>query len=197
MSNGHDQGGAPPPAESAGAGPPEEGSAPPDEPYPPGHGYPPPAEGQAPPQGGYGPPQGYPPPGYPPPQGYPPQQGYPPAQGYPPPGYGAPVPPPNNTLAVVSMVSGIVGLTFLPLLGSIVGVITGHIARSQIKNSEGREGGEGMATAGLVTGYIGIAFWGLMLVVGLLLLGWFIEEGPEFIEKIENLTPTPDSTLAP
>ena len=171
MTNGQDESGQPPYSDPSGQ---------PQHPQP-SQGYPPPGQGYPPP--GYGPPpQGYPPPGYPPPQGYPPPS------------------PPNNTLAIVSMVSGIAGLTVIPFLASIVAVITGHIAKGQLRRAEGREGGDGMATAGLITGYIGIAFWGLMFLVGLLVLGWFIEEGPEWIEKIEELTsptPTPDFTSSP
>ena len=180
MTNGQDEGGQQPPYSDP--------SGQPQQPYPQQQGYPPPQ--------GYGPPPGQgAPPGYgSPPQGYPPQ-GYPPQQGY-----GPSPAPPNNTLAVVSMVSGIAGLTVIPFLASIVAVITGHLAKGQIRRSEGREGGDGMATAGLVTGYIGIAFWGFMILIGILLLGWFIEEGPEFIEKIEELTtptPTPFSSITP
>lgn len=177
MSNGEDQGGTQPP----------EGGYPPQ-----GGGYPPPQ--YPPPQ--YPPPQTYPPPqgGQPPPQ-YPPPQGYPPPQ-YPPGGYYAPAPSkPNNTLAIVSLISGIAGLTVLPFLASIVGVICGHIAKKQISESQGREGGEGLATAGIVTGYIGIVVWGLIIVLGVLLAGWFIENADDIIREIEKFSPSPDITF--
>lgn len=94
-------------------------------------------------------------PGYAP--GYP--QGY--APGYPPPyaagGYGYPAPPANNGLAVASLVLGIAGLIIIPIIGSIAGIVTGHIARKQIR--ERGEGGDGMAVGGLVTGYAGAALW--------------------------------------
>jgi hypothetical protein len=63
--------------------------------------------------------------------------------------------PPTNTAAVVSLVSGIVSWFFCPLVGGIVAVITGHMAHGQIRRSG--EGGAGMATAGLVLGYIHLA----------------------------------------
>ena len=112
---------------------------------------------------------GYPQPGYPQPAyaqpGYP-QPGYPqPGYGYAAGGYAYPPTPPNNTLAVVSLVLGIVGLVVIPFLGSIGAVITGHMARKQIR--EGGEGGDGMAVGGLVTGYLGIAIY---LLLGLLFL---------------------------
>ena len=62
--------------------------------------------------------------------------------------------PPASTLAVVSLVSGIVGWVAIPLLGALVAVITGHLAKREIRASGGDLGGDGLATAGLVIGYI-------------------------------------------
>jgi len=42
-------------------------------------------------------------------------------------------------------------------VGSIVAVVLGFIARNQIKMSGGRESGDGMAKAGIILGFIGIA----------------------------------------
>ena len=85
------------------------------------------------------------------------QPGY--APGYAPygAGYGYPAPPANNGLAVASLVLGIAGLIIIPIIGSIAGIVTGHIARKQIR--ERGEGGDGMAVGGLVTGYAGAALW--------------------------------------
>ena len=83
----------------------------------------------------------------------------------PPPAY-APYPPPvvayqtTNGLAVASLVAGFLWLAWF---GSIVAVIFGHIALRQIKQSGGRESGTGLAIAGLVLGYMGVAT--LLLVV--------------------------------
>lgn len=55
----------------------------------------------------------------------------------------------TNVLAIVSLVTSIIGL-------SLVGVITGHIGLSQIKKTG--EEGRGLAIAGLIIGYIGLAF---------------------------------------
>ena len=63
--------------------------------------------------------------------------------------------PPTNTAAVVSLIFGIVSWFVCPLVGGIVAVIAGHMAHGQIRSSG--EGGAGMATAGLVLGYIHIA----------------------------------------
>jgi hypothetical protein len=40
-----------------------------------------------------------------------------------------------------------------------LGVIFGHIAASEIKRSAGRIGGSGLATAGIVLGWLGMVGW--------------------------------------
>jgi Domain of unknown function (DUF4190) len=69
--------------------------------------------------------------------------------------YGAPVMP-NNGMATASLVLGLVGF-FACGLTSILAIIFGHLAHSQIKRTG--EGGAGMATGGLVLGYIVTAGW--------------------------------------
>ena len=64
---------------------------------------------------------------------------------------------PNSTLAIASLILGILGWTFLPIIGAIIAVITGHMAKSEIKRSRGQLAGDGMATAGLILGYASIA----------------------------------------
>ena len=61
--------------------------------------------------------------------------------------------PPTSGKAIGSLISGIFFL-FLP--ASIVAVILGHLSLSEIRKSAGRIKGQGIATAGLVLGYIGI-----------------------------------------
>ena len=56
------------------------------------------------------------------------------------------------------MVLGVVGV-------SIVAVILGHVALSQIKKSEGSQEGRGFAIAGVVLGYIGIALFVILITV--------------------------------
>jgi hypothetical protein len=74
---------------------------------------------------------------------------------------------PTNDKALISLIAGILGVSFLPLIGSIVAVVTGGMARREIRDSAGAYGGEGMATAGLVLGWIGIA----LSVIGLCVFG--------------------------
>ncbi len=88
------------------------------------------------------------------------------------PNYVPPVPtvvPQNSTMAIVSLVSGIASWIILPFIGAIVAVITGHMAKNEIKKSMGTLGGNGMATAGLVLGYLNIA-GGLCLLCVLVVL---------------------------
>jgi hypothetical protein len=77
--------------------------------------------------------------------------------------YYPPRPRATNTMAIASLISSILGFTAVPLIGSIVGVILGHIALSQI--SETGDEGHGLAVAGLVIGYgvIALAIFGLLL----------------------------------
>ncbi|QII04123.1 DUF4190 domain-containing protein [Rhodococcoides fascians A25f] len=81
-------------------------------------------------------------------------------------GGGYQTPAPTNTLAIVSLVLAILGLTFLPLIASVCAVVCGHLSRGQIKRTG--EGGSGFATAGLVVGYVSIALF--VIVVGAIIL---------------------------
>ena len=72
----------------------------------------------------------------------------------------------TSNMAVISLVAGVLGLTFFPLLGSIVAVITGPMAKREIIESGGELSGEGMATAGMVLGWIAIALMVFGLCIG-------------------------------
>ena len=99
--------------------------------------------------------------GQPPYAGQPPYSGYPPAYGQPY-GYGFPPPQRTNGMAIASMVLGILWLYWL---GSILALVFGYVAKKQIR--ERGEGGGGMATAGIVLGWIGVGFFVLLMVVGI------------------------------
>ncbi|TDD91696.1 DUF4190 domain-containing protein [Actinomadura rubrisoli] len=71
--------------------------------------------------------------------------------------YGAaPVIRPNNGMATASMVLGLVGF-FACGVTSLLAIIFGHVAQSQIKRTG--EGGSGMAVTGLILGYIVTVGW--------------------------------------
>lgn len=67
--------------------------------------------------------------------------------------------------AIFSLIAGILAWLGVFGLGGIAAVIGGHIAKNQIRNSQGRVSGDGMATIGLVLGYVNIA----LVVFGLCL----------------------------
>ena len=73
----------------------------------------------------------------------------------------------ESSLAIVSLIAGIIGWTIVPFIGSIVAVITGHLAKKEIRESGGTMSGDGMALAGLILGYtmIGIALLGLIVLI--------------------------------
>ena len=63
---------------------------------------------------------------------------------------------PTNSLAIVSLVSSILSWVILPVVGGIVGLITGIMARKEIKLSNGAQGGDGFATVGIIVSAINI-----------------------------------------
>jgi len=83
---------------------------------------------------------------------------------------GAPAAP-SSTMSVLSLVFGVIGLVLslflIGLLPAIAGVILGHIALKREPHARG------MAVAGLVTGYVGVAIsvlWTLIILVPLLIV---------------------------
>jgi hypothetical protein len=124
---------------------------------------------------------------------------YPPTPSAPPVNQITPSAPPNNQLALTSLITGIVawvlwvillcfnfifsgftaGLTlicgFLPLIPWGIAVATGHMGLSQISRTA--EGGRGMAIAGLIMGYLGLALTlctiGLAILAALGLISFF------------------------
>jgi len=75
----------------------------------------------------------------------------------------------TNGFAITSMVMGILGFVVLFGLGSLLALVFGYIAKSQIKRSATPQEGSGLATAGIVMGWIGIAL-SILFVAGLILL---------------------------
>jgi len=71
-------------------------------------------------------------------------------------------------MAVVSLVAGILGLSLFPFIGSIVAVITGNMAKNEIRDSRGALGGEGLAKAGVILGWIGVIL-GVLGICGAIL----------------------------
>lgn len=70
-----------------------------------------------------------------------------------------------SVLSVISLVSGILGLLPLPLVASVIAVVTGHLGRAEIRRDPERLDGDGMALAGLILGYLAIGLWLLAILV--------------------------------
>ena len=77
----------------------------------------------------------------------------------------------NSTLAVIALVSGIVGITVFPLIGSVLALIIGRLALREIDESGGTLGGDNLAQVGLVLGWVGLALSLLGCSVALEILG--------------------------
>lgn len=77
---------------------------------------------------------------------------------------------PTNGMAVASLIFGILGWVMIPVFAPLLAVIFGHVARGQIRNTGER--GNGMAVAGLVLGYINLAFAliGLLVIIVIVLI---------------------------
>lgn len=75
--------------------------------------------------------------------------------------------PPNSNLALISLITGILGLTLFPFIGSIIALIIGYMAKKEIQESRGSLGGDGLAKGGIILGWIGIALG----VIGLCIAG--------------------------
>ncbi|SRR5579875_676573 len=66
--------------------------------------------------------------------------------------------PRTSSLAVVSLIFGILAYVFLPFVGALVAVICGHSARAEIRRAPpGSIDGDALALAGLILGWIQIA----------------------------------------
>jgi hypothetical protein len=78
----------------------------------------------------------------------------------------------ESSLAIISLIAGILGWTILPFIASIVAVITGHLAKKEIRESGGTMSGDGMALAGIILGYtmIGLVLLAILIVVIALLV---------------------------
>lgn len=79
--------------------------------------------------------------------------------------------PQTSSYAVVALIAGILGWTLLPFIGSVGAIIFGHMARGEIRRSNGQLEGDGLAVTGLVLGWLSVAMWVLGLLFIFLFLG--------------------------
>ena len=65
------------------------------------------------------------------------------------------------------MASLVLGILWIYWIGSVLALVFGYIARRQIAERQGMQDGRGMATAGIVLGWVGIGFLALVIVLGI------------------------------
>lgn len=103
----------------------------------------------------------------------------------------------TSSLAVVSLVAGIASF-FLPVLGSVIAIITGGMAKKEILNSDGTITGMGMAKAGLILGWITVGLGLITLCVILLITFGLVKVAmpvclypfTDFFEQMQNYYPS-------
>ena len=92
--------------------------------------------------------------------------------GYPQPGYQPGMPawpgggypaPKTNGLAIAALICGVVQFLGFWLLGTIPAIVLGHMARKQIRQRN--EQGAGLALAGLILGYVGMALTVIVVII--------------------------------
>ena len=71
--------------------------------------------------------------------------------------YPPPAALPTSTMAIVSLISGILGFTLFPFIGSIIAIVTGMMARNETRSVPPAASGDGLATAGVIMGWVGVA----------------------------------------
>ena len=96
---------------------------------------------------------------------------------------------PYNTWAIVSASFAASTILGTWCLGGLVAVITGHVARSQIKRSG--EAGEGLALAGLIAGYISIGLFFLFVLAYIAFFALFFIFAASHPGAFPSPSPTP------
>lgn len=77
-----------------------------------------------------------------------------------------------NGFAIASLTMGVLGLSALPLIGAVLALVFGYRARREIANSG--ESGEGLATAGVILGWVGVGLLALVAIVALVAFVFFV-----------------------
>jgi hypothetical protein len=67
-------------------------------------------------------------------------------------------------MAIASLILSAVG--WIVCIGPILGIIFGFVALSQIRQSQGRQGGSGLAKAGIIVGFAVIALFIVLVLIG-------------------------------
>jgi hypothetical protein len=81
---------------------------------------------------------------------------------------------PTSKLAVLSLVMGIVGF-FVPVFGSVVAIVTGHVALGEIRQARGTLEGRSLAKVGLILGYLWLVLAAIALAAVMTLVTYRVE----------------------
>ena len=81
---------------------------------------------------------------------------------------------PSSTLAIVSLIAGILGFTFVPVIGTIVALITGYMARNETRSVPPKASGDGLATAGIIMGWIQVGLTAIAICCGIAYFVFFV-----------------------
>ena len=81
--------------------------------------------------------------------------------------------PPTSNMALASLITGILGFMG-PIVFSIIALITGYAARSETRSVPPRASGDGMATIGIVLGYIQLGLVAVALCVAIIFAVLFV-----------------------
>jgi hypothetical protein len=96
--------------------------------------------------------------------------------------------PPTNGMAVASMVLGILGMMGMVwIISPILALVFGYIAKGQVDRSGGAQEGRGFAVAGIVLGWVGIA-WGALMVGW---MWWWLTHFMDVFESFPQQFPSP------
>ena len=76
----------------------------------------------------------------------------------------AAAPPPYPQASGFAIASLVLGILWLYWIGSILALVFGYLARGEIRRDPQRVGGRGMALAGIVLGWVGVATLVLAIV---------------------------------
>src|SRR5438874_8527575 len=90
--------------------------------------------------------------------------------------------PRSPAVAIWSLILAVLSFTCGWLFTAIPAVICGHVARSKIRKSGGALGGKGIATAGLILGYIAL----VLCIMGIPLLVSMIQSDRERLQRLST-----------
>ena len=75
----------------------------------------------------------------------------------------------TSAWSIISLISGIANFIGFPFWGAVAALVTGYAAKAEIQKSNGRVGGERLAKAGLILGWVGLGLGFLVICLSVLM----------------------------